>query len=74
VHGAIAHLEEIDVAGQAAGRALGHEGDAVFALKLGDRFWREPNRHLDGERGAVVGEHEALKRLVPKAVIPPPSG
>jgi hypothetical protein len=58
------------VSGESTGRALGHERDAVLALQLGDRFGCEPNWHFDGKRGAVVGEHEALERLVPKAVVP----
>ena len=36
VHGAIAHLEKVDVSGEAAGCAFGHDRDAMFALKLGD--------------------------------------
>jgi hypothetical protein len=46
----VAHLEEIDVAGEVARRAFGHERDAVLALQLGDGISREPNRHLDRER------------------------
>ncbi len=67
--GSVAHLEEIDVPGEAPRRAFGQEHNPVLALKLGDGIPREPNRHFDSERRCVVGEHEALERLVPQAVV-----
>jgi ParB family transcriptional regulator, chromosome partitioning protein len=42
----------------------------MLALQFAYCLGREPNRHLDGNRGAVVGEHEALEGLVPQAVVP----
>ena len=72
VHGAVAHLKEVDVAGDAGiGRRIGAaQQNAVLALQLQDLGGREPDRHLDGERRRVVRQHEALERLVPQPVVP----
>ena len=50
VHGAVSHLQEIDVAGddpQAAG--LGRELDAMLALKRLNVVFGEPDRDLDAQ-------------------------
>ena len=71
VHGAVAHLKEVDVAGDAGiGRRIGAaQQNAVLALQLQDLGGREPDRHLDGERRRVVRQHEALERLVPQPIV-----
>ena len=56
VHGAVADLQEVDVASDALSTAaLWQQPDAVVALKRGDVVGCKPDRHLDGERRAVVG-------------------
>ena len=61
VHGAVADLQEIDVAGEDAGLvAFGQESDAVLRLQRVDIRSREPDWNFDRDRHAVVGEHEAL--------------
>jgi hypothetical protein len=45
------------------------ELDAVLLLDRLDFGFREPDRHFDGERDAVVGEHEALERFVTQFVV-----
>ena len=61
VHRAVADLDEIDVAGEDARLvALGQQLDAVFDFQRLDIRAGEPNRNFDGDRYAVVGEHEAL--------------
>jgi len=42
----------------------------MLPLKGGDIIFGEPDRDLDRNRDAVVGEHEALQRLVTKLVVP----
>ena len=55
----------------ARGCAVGRrrELDAVLALQRGDVALVEPDRNFDGDRYAVVGEHEVLQRLVPQLVV-----
>ena len=55
VHRAIAHLQEVNMAGELAsprtGRVLIQENaTAVLLLKQGDFFLRKPNRNLDCNR------------------------
>ena len=68
----IAHLQEIDVAGDESGlmtkhrtgavdRFLGHDRDAVGLLKRCDIFFEEKNRNFHGEGRAVVDQDESLK-------------
>ena len=45
------------------------ELDTVLVLEGGDIGLREPDRDLDRDGHAVVGEHEALQRLVPQFVV-----
>ena len=71
VHGAVAHLQKVDVAGD---RSLGRthprrELDAVLLLERGDVGLCQPDRDLDRDRHAVVGEHELLQRLVTQLVV-----
>jgi hypothetical protein len=67
---AVSDLEKIEVASEHAGRRrLGRKFDRVFSLDRLDVGLREPDRDLDGERHAVVSEHEALERLVTQLVV-----
>ena len=38
-----------------------HELDAILAFEGGDIGFAEPDRNLDCDRDAVIGEHEALE-------------
>ena len=49
-------------------RTLGDKPDAVVAFKRGDVGTRQPGRHLNRHRHGIIGEHEALQRLVPPSV------
>jgi hypothetical protein len=70
VHGAVSDLDKIDVAGDhARRRGLGCEFDRVFSFDRCDVILRQPNRDLDGERHAVVCEHEALEGFVTQLVV-----
>ena len=65
MHATIAHLQEVDVAGDhALGRTQPrHELDPMLGFQLGDVALREPDRDLDRHGHAVVDEHELLQRL-----------
>ena len=45
------------------------EFDAVFSLEPCDVLFGEPNRDLDRNRHAIVGEHEALERLMTQLIV-----
>jgi len=76
---AVAGLQEVDMSGDltrlvAGGgarrieRLYGNDGDAVFVFKRRDIVFAKPDRNLNGNRNAVVGQHEALQSGVPVAV------
>src|SRR5206468_1927247 len=56
VHGAVAHLQEVDVAGdRLVGRLVaGVKPDPMLAFQGSDVARREPDRHLDSERYGIV--------------------
>ena len=41
----------------------------VFSVKRVDVAGRQPNRYFNGDGHGIVGEHEALERLVPHAIV-----
>jgi hypothetical protein len=71
MHRAVAHLQEVDMAGAGliGRRALGQKPDAVVTLKHGDLGARQPDRHLDRDCHGIIGEHEALQRFVPPVIV-----
>ena len=70
VHRAVADLEKIDVAGEDARLVPSGSRRMPCSISSASISAAEPDRNFDGDRDAVVGEHEALQRLVPQAVVP----
>src|SRR5262249_43714951 len=68
---AVPDLQEVDVAGDdsVSGANARRKLNPVEILKRSDISFGEPNRHLDRNCHAVVDEHKALQRLVPKLVV-----
>jgi hypothetical protein len=71
VHRAVAHLQKVDVAGDCTvgGVHAWGEFDAVLLLECGDVLLIKPDRNLDCEGRAVVGEHKVLWGLVAPLVV-----
>ena len=67
---AVPHLQKVDVTGDHAWAAgFGRELDAMLALKRCEVILAEPDRDLDRDCHAIVGQHEPLRRLVPQFVV-----
>ncbi len=70
VHGVVAHLQKVEVAGDASFVAFDARGklDPVPRFKLGDLGIGEPDRNFDGDGAGIIREHKVLQRLVPQLV------
>ena len=53
MNGIVAHLQKVDVAGDAARRPTRRELDAVACFKCADLVFGEPDGDLDGDRARV---------------------
>jgi len=61
MNGAVSDLQNIDMAGDRSRATSGEKSRAVFLLDGSNIIVRERHRHLDGDHGRIIGEHEALK-------------
>ena len=68
VHGIVAHLQNVEVARDAARRPTRREFNAVARFEFADLVFGEPDGNLDGDRARVIREHKILQRLVSQFV------
>jgi len=71
VYTAIPHLQKIDVSchGALCRAAARHQFNAKVELKSEEIVFVEPDRDLNHHRHAVIGQHEALERLISQLVV-----
>ena len=69
VHGIVAYLQKVDMAGDASAARTRRQLDTVSCFEVSDLVFGEPDRNLDCDGARVVREQKILQRLVPQLVV-----